>query len=149
VLADTAAPVFSAIPADLNVPATSSAGAIVNYAPATASDSCSAVALHYSQESGTLFPVGTTAPSALEQLDALIATVNALPVKETVKTLLLAELTTARAALKRNQPQAAVRALRMFEATVETLRKTRRLTTDQARQLTTASQAIRATLNRS
>ncbi|MCI0537301.1 MAG: hypothetical protein L0Z50_18965 [Verrucomicrobiales bacterium] len=52
----------------------------------------------------------------------------------------------AKAALTWNQPQAAVRALRLFEETVEALRKVRRLTADQARQLTTASQSIRASL---
>ncbi|MCI0537455.1 MAG: HYR domain-containing protein [Verrucomicrobiales bacterium] len=167
---DTAAPVFGAIPADVSVAASNVNGAIVNYSPASASDSCSPAVVSYSQTSGMLFPVGTTtviltatdmvgnqatasftvtvtAPSASAQLDTLIETVKALPVKKTIKTVLLLELTMAQAALNRDQPQAAVTALRTFEETVEALRKTKRLTADQARQLTDASQAIRAALS--
>jgi hypothetical protein len=171
--ADTASPVITSYPADITVTASSSAGANVNYAPATASDGCSDVAIGYSHASGTLFPVGTTpvtitaidaagnqatasfdvtvtapsAPDALAQLDALILTVNALPVKKAVKIALLTELKFARAAVKRNQPEAAVKALRIFEGTVEALRKNGRLTANQARQLITASEEIRAALN--
>ncbi|MCI0537304.1 MAG: HYR domain-containing protein [Verrucomicrobiales bacterium] len=167
---DTTAPVFSGIPADLSAPASSAAGATVNYSPATATDSCGATVVSYSQTSGTLFPVGTTTvsltatdavgnqatasfkvtvtapPSAAVQLDALIAKVNALPIKPTIKTVLLAQLIIAKAALTNHQPQAAITALRIFEKTVDALWKTKGLTADQAKQLTAASQAIRATL---
>lgn len=47
-------------PASFTVEATSPGGAIVNYPPATGTDSRGPVTITYSQASGTLFPLGTT-----------------------------------------------------------------------------------------
>ncbi|MCI0537299.1 MAG: HYR domain-containing protein [Verrucomicrobiales bacterium] len=58
--ADTTAPTLIGIPSDVSVPATSADGAIVNYSPATASDTCGAATISCSQASGTVFPIGAT-----------------------------------------------------------------------------------------
>ncbi len=56
---DTTAPTISC-PGNLNVQATSSAGAAVTYAPATASDAVSTPTVTYSMTSGDAFPLGST-----------------------------------------------------------------------------------------
>lgn len=56
---DTTPPTVTA-PANVTVQATSSAGALVNYNAATASDDVGVVSLTYSKASGTLFPLGVT-----------------------------------------------------------------------------------------
>ena len=56
---DTTAPVFQAH-ANVVAEATSAGGALVNFAPATASDAVGVSSLAYSQSSGTPFPIGTT-----------------------------------------------------------------------------------------
>jgi hypothetical protein len=57
---DTTAPVV-AVHTNVTVPATSGAGAIVTYAAGTATDAVTiSPAITYSQNSGTLFPIGTT-----------------------------------------------------------------------------------------
>lgn len=53
-------PVFSFCPSDLSVPRDQVGGAIVTYSAATATDLCGAPTIGYSQNSGTLFPVGDT-----------------------------------------------------------------------------------------
>lgn len=61
IVRDTTAPSLSC-PADATAEATGTSGATVRYAPATASDAVtSPVTLTYSQDSGTVFPLGTTA----------------------------------------------------------------------------------------
>ena len=60
VVEDTTAPVVPAH-ANVTVEATSAAGAIVNYAPGSATDAVTASpAITYSQNSGTVFPIGVT-----------------------------------------------------------------------------------------
>ncbi|MFY0525692.1 ELWxxDGT repeat protein [Archangium gephyra] len=54
---DSGAPTLTC-PADVEATATSDAGAVVNYAPAQATDSISDVTLGYSTASGSTFPVG-------------------------------------------------------------------------------------------
>lgn len=56
---DTTAPVIQAH-ANVVAEATSAGGAVVSYAPATASDAVGVSTLSYSQSSGTPFPIGTT-----------------------------------------------------------------------------------------
>lgn len=56
---DTTAPAITC-PANLAFEATSSAGAVVNYLPATATDIVSTPAIAYSQASGTVFQLGMT-----------------------------------------------------------------------------------------
>ena len=56
---DTTAPVVAAHE-NVIVEATSAAGAIVNYAAADATDAVGVTSLTYSQDSGTVFPIGTT-----------------------------------------------------------------------------------------
>ncbi len=56
---DTIAPQVVA-PANVTVNATSTAGAVVSYSPASTSDAVGVTSVTYSQESGTTFPVGTT-----------------------------------------------------------------------------------------
>ncbi len=58
-VADTTAPVVDAH-ANVTVEATSAAGAVVTYAAATATDAVGVTSLTYSQDSGTVFPLGTT-----------------------------------------------------------------------------------------
>ena len=60
---DTTAPVVAAH-ANVTAPATSPGGAFVSYPPATAMDAVGVVSLTYSQNSGTLFPIGTTTVTA-------------------------------------------------------------------------------------
>jgi MYXO-CTERM domain-containing protein len=61
---DTTAPTLTC-PADVTTQAPVANGAMVTYPPATASDAVTALpALTYSQPSGSLFPVGTTAVTA-------------------------------------------------------------------------------------
>ena len=60
---DTTPPVVVP-PANLTAPATSPGGALVNYPAATAMDAVGVVSLTYSQNSGTIFPIGTTAVTA-------------------------------------------------------------------------------------
>jgi ELWxxDGT repeat protein len=61
---DTTAPTLTC-PADVTTQAPTTAGALVTYPPATASDAVTALpTLTYSQPSGSLFPVGTTAVTA-------------------------------------------------------------------------------------
>ncbi|WP_375770848.1 HYR domain-containing protein [Archangium gephyra] len=55
---DSGAPTLTC-PADVEATATSDAGAVVNYAPAQATDSISDVTLTYSTASGATFPVGS------------------------------------------------------------------------------------------
>src|SRR5439155_1467105 len=57
---DTTAPALT-VSADAVAEATSAAGAVVNYAAATASDAVGPVTISYSNASGTVFPLGTTA----------------------------------------------------------------------------------------
>lgn len=56
---DTTAPVV-AVHSNVNATPTSVSGAIVNYAAASATDAVGVTSLTYSQNSGTLFPTGTT-----------------------------------------------------------------------------------------
>lgn len=56
---DTTAPRLT-VPSDLEVTATSGAGAVVNYPAAVASDQVGVTSLIYSKPSGSLFPGGTT-----------------------------------------------------------------------------------------
>jgi hypothetical protein len=56
---DTTAPVITSISPDVLVNATSAAGAVVTYAPATATDAVGAT-IFYNLASGTIFPIGTT-----------------------------------------------------------------------------------------
>ena len=56
---DTTTPAL-ACPANVTVQASSAQGAVVRYAPATASDAVSTPVLQYSLASGELFPMGTT-----------------------------------------------------------------------------------------
>jgi len=56
---DTTAPEIL-VPADLEVTATSAAGAVVNYAAAMATDRVAVTSLTYSKPTGSLFPGGTT-----------------------------------------------------------------------------------------
>jgi uncharacterized delta-60 repeat protein len=65
---DTTAPVVVA-PANVTVEATSNAGAVVNYPAAIATDAVGVTSLTYSQNSGTLFPIGTT-PVTITAKDA-------------------------------------------------------------------------------
>jgi hypothetical protein len=56
---DTTTPVVAAHE-DVTVEATSAAGATVNYAMGSATDAVGVTSLTYSQDSGTVFPIGTT-----------------------------------------------------------------------------------------
>jgi hypothetical protein len=56
---DTTAPIVTA-PANVTVPATSVAGAVVTYPAASATDAVGVTSLTYSQDSGTTFPIGAT-----------------------------------------------------------------------------------------
>ncbi len=56
---DTTPPALS-VPANVTVEATSSAGATVTYAAATATDAVSTPTITYSQAAGTVFPLGST-----------------------------------------------------------------------------------------
>jgi hypothetical protein len=170
---DTTAPSIDSVPSDISVDATSASGATVNYPAATATDTCGAVGITYSQNSGTLFPVGTTTvvctatdavgnqvttsftvtvaplpptPDASAQLDALIATVKAMSINKTVKAALLISLGVAKVALESNRISLAIGAMKTFEAAVEAARKAKHLTADQATQLTAASVNIRTAL---
>ena len=60
IVRDTTAPVITLASAYVYVAATSAAGAIVTYAPATATDAVGPVTITYSQASGTLFARGWT-----------------------------------------------------------------------------------------
>ncbi len=60
---DTTAPLVVS-PANVTMPATSPSGALVSFPAATAADAVGVVALSYSQNSGTLFPIGTTTVTA-------------------------------------------------------------------------------------
>jgi hypothetical protein len=53
-------PVFTFCPADFSVARDQVGGAIATYSAATATDNCSLAGISYSQNSGTLFPVGDT-----------------------------------------------------------------------------------------
>lgn len=58
---DTTAPILSGVSANLTVSATSSAGAVVTYSPATATDVVTtSPSITYSKASGTMFPIGVT-----------------------------------------------------------------------------------------
>lgn len=58
---DTTPPVFAGVPADVSVPATSTAGAPVDYATPTATDAVDGpVAVTCAPASGSTFPIGTT-----------------------------------------------------------------------------------------
>ncbi|MDP1572086.1 MAG: FG-GAP-like repeat-containing protein [Vicinamibacterales bacterium] len=57
---DTTPPVITSISGNLIAEATSAAGAIVTYDPATATDAVGVVSITYSTESGATFPIGTT-----------------------------------------------------------------------------------------
>ncbi len=56
---DTTAPML-ALPSDQTFPASQSAGVLVNYVGATATDNLTTPTLTYSQDTGTVFPLGTT-----------------------------------------------------------------------------------------
>jgi hypothetical protein len=60
IVRDTTAPVITLASSYVLVSATSSTGAIVTYAPATATDAVSAVTITYSADSGTFFTRGWT-----------------------------------------------------------------------------------------
>ena len=67
---DLTAPVFTSVSPNLEVPATSAGGAVVNYAAATATDNSGAApAVTYSKASGSMFAVGTT-PVVMTATDA-------------------------------------------------------------------------------
>jgi len=53
-------PLFTFCPSDTSVARDQVGGAIVNYSAATATDNCGLAGIGYSQNSGTLFPVGDT-----------------------------------------------------------------------------------------
>ncbi len=57
---DTTAPVLATVSANQTAEASSSAGATVTYAAATATDAVGPVTLSYSHASGAVFPIGTT-----------------------------------------------------------------------------------------
>lgn len=57
---DTIAPVFTSVPANQVVEATSAAGAVVSYPNATATDAVGVTSIAYSAASGSTFPIGTT-----------------------------------------------------------------------------------------
>ena len=80
---DTTAPMVTP-PANVTMLATSPSGALVSYPMATAADAVGVVALSYSQNSGTLFPIGTTtvtatATDAANNTGTAIFTVTVLP----------------------------------------------------------------------
>ena len=60
---DTTAPVVTP-PANRTVPATSPSGAVVSYPAATVTDAVGVASLTYSQNSGAIFPIGTTTVTA-------------------------------------------------------------------------------------
>ena len=57
---DTTAPTFTSVSGNLTIEATSAAGAVVNYATATATDLTGTPTITYSKASGTTFGFGTT-----------------------------------------------------------------------------------------
>jgi len=154
-------------PANQTAAATSSTGAVVNFAP-SATDNCSTLMTSCSSASGSTFPLGTTpvtctatdgtglqnscsftvtvTADTLTQLNGLIATVQGLPIQPAVKLALKAPLLVAKAALEHNKPQVACGSLRVFEGIVKQLRQANKLTAAQATQLTTVSQSIRVAL---
>ncbi len=73
---DTTAPAFTFVPANLIAEATSSNGAVVNFAPSTASDAVSSVTPTSNPASGSTFPPGTTTV-AVSATDAAGNTSNA------------------------------------------------------------------------
>src|SRR6202158_325075 len=61
---DTTPPVITFVSPSLVIEATMPSGAVVNYAPATATDAVGPVTITYSQAPGTVFGLGTTTVSA-------------------------------------------------------------------------------------
>ena len=57
---DSTPPVFTSVSGNLTIEATSAAGAVVNYAPATATDALAPPIFTYSKASGSTFAIGTT-----------------------------------------------------------------------------------------
>jgi hypothetical protein len=118
--------------------ATAPNGATVNYPAATASDNCGgSVTITYSQNTGTLFPIGDTTVTvnaadasgnpatpcsfkvhvkgAVEQINDLIGKVNALPgTKSPNKTALTTKLQAALAALAKNDSATACARMQDF-----------------------------------
>jgi hypothetical protein len=76
---DTIAPALT-VPANVTAEATSSNGAAVNYVAATASDAVGVTSLTYSQNSGTLFALGTTSVDVTAKDAAGHATAGAFTV---------------------------------------------------------------------
>jgi hypothetical protein len=91
------------------------------------------------------FTVTVTA-TALQQTNALIATVDGLPVGAVVKAALKVPLLAARIALQNTRTQIACASLRLFEGVTEQLRRANKLTAAQATLLTSASRGIRTAI---
>jgi hypothetical protein len=165
--ADTVAPVITC-PPDQTVPASSPTGAIVNYASAGASDTCSIPVISYSQNSGTLFGIGDTlvtvtamdaannqatcsftvhVSGANEQVGGLIAYVARLPIHAGFKFSLLAKLSEARIALELRNPRLPA-ACEALQALINETRaqRGRKLTVPVADELISAASRIRAVI---
>jgi hypothetical protein len=157
VTADTSPPTITSCPGNQSPAATNPTGALVSYPPAEASDSCGVPAILYSQNSGSLFPIGNTTVTVVaadaannqatcafvvhvkgagEQTRDLIAYVCSLPVHDWTKLSLLGslEMATISLGLHKPQPQIACEALRDFVSMVSA-QKGKKLTGAQATQL--------------
>ena len=130
---DRTPPILGSCPANQVANATSPAGATVNYPATTATDTCGAPTVSYSQNSGTLFAIGDTTVTvtatdaannqatcnftvhvkgAGEQINDLFAKVNGLPgVKAATKNALVVKLQAALAALSAGNQSVACSAL--------------------------------------
>jgi hypothetical protein len=167
-VADTTAPTITC-PTNQVVNATNASGAVVNYPAAVASDNCSSmVSLTYSKNAGTVFAIGTTnvtvtamdeagntntctfsvqVKGALEQINDLIAKVNALPgVKSPNKKALLSPLQTALAALAANKTSNACSAIQAFINLVNAQADKKLISVEAAAGMITDATRIRAAL---
>jgi hypothetical protein len=157
-------------PGNQSFNATAPNGAIVNYSKATATDSCGGtVTTNYSQNAGTLFPIGDTTvmvtatdasgnqatpcsfkvhvKGSLEQITDLMGKINALPsTKAPNKTALLSKLQVAAAALTANNKSVACSAMQDFINLVSAQQSKKLLTTADAQGLTNDAVRIRAVI---
>jgi hypothetical protein len=166
-LADMMPPTITC-PAARIVNATLPDGAVVNYPAAEASDNCGIATLTYSQDAGTVFPIGTTTvtvtavdaagntnacsftvkvKSASEQIADLIALVHSLPgVKAGTKNALVVKLNDAQKSLGNGNLPSACSKLQDFINLTKAQTAKKELTAEQAAQLIAEATRIRAVL---
>ncbi|MCL4787027.1 MAG: HYR domain-containing protein, partial [Verrucomicrobia bacterium] len=165
-LGDVEAPTITP-PADIIVPATSPAGAVVNL-EVTATDNCqNPVSVVCEPQSGSTFPIGLTivactaedaagnatisgftftVKNASEQVTDLIGEVNGLPILPGLKNSLVVKLFATEAALGGGSATAACGTLAAFIAEVSAQAGERQFAQDQADELIEAASRIRTVL---